>query len=597
MAVTNNTFDKNSYLTFDGTSIRDVIIERLNKEGIFTDQNYQGSNMSALNDIISYTFSTLLYYLNKTSSESMFSESQIYENMNRIVNSLNYKPIGKIGQSVPAKVYTNTLTKGNYTIPRYSYITAGGTPFSFGEDVSFTKLVDGDENITDIDNKYNLKQGLYVEHPTYTATGIDNEIVFLSTKNVDIDHFGIDVYVQRESSDVWEKWDRVSELFTKKSNEKCYEVRYNQNKNYEICFGDDINGSKLRTNDLVSIFYLKIDPDSVSIGSNALAGSIVLGFNSSNYSTILSDTTTNFGTYLTSDTLRYLSLDNDFSSAPYSAEESVDSIRRNAPKTFRTQNRLVTSTDFDTYIRTNFPNILTDTKILNNEEYLETHIKYLYNIGLNKPQLESSILYNQVNFATSCNFNNIYFYGVPKNENQQYLSPSQKSLILESLKDTKVLTSDIVPIDPVYMYIDFYLPTGDINYLDIGTTKLYIYKHANTRRASSAILSDVINTFKKYFSRSVNTLGQKINIYEINSTLLNIDGIASIQTGRTDSTLKIDGLSFLIWNSIYPKLDAKTYSQNINLENFQYPIFKDIANLSNRIVVVENSGFIKSSEF
>ena len=330
MAVTNNLLTKNSYLTFDGTSIRDVIIERLNKEGIFIDQNYQGSNMSALNDIISYTFSTLLYYLNKTSSESMFSEAQIYENMNRIINVLNYKPIGKIGQSVPIKLYTNTLPKGNYTIPRYAYTVVGNTSFSFSDDLSFTKLLDGTENITDLDNKYNLKQGLYVEYPTYTASGIDNEIVFISTKDISIDHFGIDVYVKRDTSDIWEKWDRVSELFTKKSTEKVYEVKYNQNKNYEIRFGDDINGSKLNTNDLVSIFYLKIDPAATSIGTNALVGNGVVAFNSSRYLTILGDTVTNFGTYLTSDNLKYTSLDNEFSSAPYAAEESVDSIRKKA---------------------------------------------------------------------------------------------------------------------------------------------------------------------------------------------------------------------------------------------------------------------------
>lgn len=597
MAVTNNLLNKNSYLTFDGTSIRDIIIERLNQEGIFTDQNYEGSNMSALNDVISYTFSTLLYYLNKTSSESMFSEAQIYENMNRIINVLNYKPIGKIGQSVPLKIYTDTLLKGNYTIPRYASIIAGSTPFSFSEDISFTKLVDGTENITDLDNKYNLKQGLYVEYPKYTASGIDNEIIFISTKNVSIDHFGIDVYVKRDESDVWEKWDRVSELFTKKSTDKSYEVKYNQNKNYEIKFGDDINGSKLNTNDLVYVFYLKIDIESVGIGTKALLGNSIIDFNSSTYQTVLGDTVTSFGTYLTSDTLKFISLDNDFSSSPYSSEESVDSIRKNAPKTFRTQNRLVTSSDFDTFIRMNFSNILTDIRILSNEEYLQNHMKYLYNIGLDSPQLESSILYNQVNFATSCNFNNIYLYLIPKNQDQEYLAPSQKSMVLDSLREMKILTSNVVPVDPVYMYIDFYIPTTKTDFADLGNTKLYVYKKDNTRRASSAIQSDVEEVIRTYFDRSINTLGQKINIYQINASLLNIDGISSIQTSRTDSSEKVDGLSFMIWNSLYPNLDAKTYSQNINLENFQFPIFNNLSNISDRIVIVENSGFIKASDF
>ena len=66
-------FDKNSYVAFDGTSIRDIIVSRLNQGKVFTDQNYQGSNLSALIDIVGITVNTLLYYLNKTSSESIFT--------------------------------------------------------------------------------------------------------------------------------------------------------------------------------------------------------------------------------------------------------------------------------------------------------------------------------------------------------------------------------------------------------------------------------------------------------------------------------------------------------------------------------------------
>ena len=35
-----------------------------------------------------------MFYLNNTSDEALFSEAQIYENMNRVVKSLDYKPVG-----------------------------------------------------------------------------------------------------------------------------------------------------------------------------------------------------------------------------------------------------------------------------------------------------------------------------------------------------------------------------------------------------------------------------------------------------------------------------------------------------------------------
>jgi hypothetical protein len=137
MATTDPLLNKNSYVSFDATSINELIINRLNQNQIFTDQNYQGSNLSSLLDVISYTFSTLLYYLNKTSSETMFSEAQIYENMNRIVKLLNYNPKGKIAQTVG--YYINAaLPQNNYVIPRYSYIKVGATSFSFVKDIYFT---------------------------------------------------------------------------------------------------------------------------------------------------------------------------------------------------------------------------------------------------------------------------------------------------------------------------------------------------------------------------------------------------------------------------------------------------------------------------
>ena len=124
-------FNKNSYVAFDGTSLRDIIIDRLNRGKVFTDQNYQGSNISAIIDVISYSFSNLLFYLNKTSSESMFSEAQLYENMNRIVKLLNYKPVGPQGQTIPIKLTITNIPKGNYIIPKYSYVNVGSTTYSF----------------------------------------------------------------------------------------------------------------------------------------------------------------------------------------------------------------------------------------------------------------------------------------------------------------------------------------------------------------------------------------------------------------------------------------------------------------------------------
>jgi len=594
--------NKNSYVTFDATSLRDLIISRLNQGKVFTDQNFQGSNMSAFLDILSYSFSTLLYYLNKTSSETLYSESQIYENMNRLVKILNYNPVGRLGQSVPFKATASSLLPvQNYIIPRFSYLDVGGTSFSFSNNIQFYKSTNEEEIIDEITNNYLLHQGTFQEYPTYNAIGIENEVVYLSlVDSIYIDHFNIYVFVRRKDTGVWEEWERVPETFLYGPNDNIFQVRFNENKRYEIKFGDDINGRKLKDGDEVAIYYLEIDPDALNIGPNSLNITKIIPFNSVRYNQIISDISVDtLGTYLNENNLQFLTLDNDYPSTFYSDEENVDSIRENASKNFRSQYRLVTTNDYETYIKTNFANLLTDVKISNNDEYLKTHMRYLYSIGLNQPQLDDKVLMNQIKFANSCNFNNLYLYSVPKSENQLYLAPAQKELISNGLQQIKTLTSQIVVMDPVYVYLDFYISQLGVDPApnDLDQTYLLITKTANSRRANSAILADIESVIKNTFNRSTNKLGQIIDIYQLSTTILNIESVQRIQTYREDTKTSVEGISLLIWNYYYPKADAQIYTQNVQLDSFKYPIFNNIENISSRIKIQELTGTIKVADF
>ncbi len=594
-------FNPNSYVAFDGSSIRDLIINKLNQGQVFTDQNYQGSNISALIDIISYSFSTLLYYLNKTSSESMFSESQIYENMNRIVKLLNYNPRGKITQTLSYNIATDILlTPGNYIIPRYSYVDIGGTTFSFNKDIIFTNYTDGSITLQNKTTDFFLYQGKFLEYPLYNATGSNNEVLYLSLGNaISIDNFNIFVYVKSKNTEVWEQWTQSQNLFLNNSTDKVFSVRYNPNKNHEIIFGDDINGKKLNINDEVQVYYLNIDPTSPTVAINALNNLPITLYNSVLYNTIKTDTFPQNGTYLSKDQLSHVLLSNDYASSPYESEESVEDIRNNAPKNFSYQQRLVTTNDFQTYIKSNFDYIISDVYVVNNDDYLKGHIKYLYNIGINYPQLDGTILYNQIKFANSCNFNNVYVYVSPINDSQKYINASQKELILSELEDQKILTSQIIPIDPIYMAFDFYVKssTSSPTISDLNYNKLKIYKKSNTRRSSSGIIADIINLITSTFIKKNVSFGKNVNISELASNISNIDGIEKIQTYRNDTGEYIDGLSLLVWNETYPDLDVNVHNQNLQLQYFQYPYFNNITNLISRIEVVETSGVIQITDF
>ncbi len=208
---------KDAYVAFDGLTIKEKIKDRLDQTGIFTDQNYEGSNLAAINDSIAMSFSLLLYYLNQNSVNGQFSETTVYENMNRIVKELNYNPIGYQTASVSFSMSANNLDAGFYTIPRYSNITVGGINYSLRSDLSFTKASNGTlEKINGIESDSVLYQGTFTEFPIFTPAGTPNEIVYLTVDDtLFVDNFTIDVYVQTDG--VWEKWDKTQSLYLNNS--------------------------------------------------------------------------------------------------------------------------------------------------------------------------------------------------------------------------------------------------------------------------------------------------------------------------------------------------------------------------------------------
>ena len=125
--ATQNTFHNfnlnvDGYAAFDALSLKNLIIKRLNSNDVFTDQNFEGSNISSIIDIIAYAYHVLLFYLNRTSSESTFTNAELYENINKIVKLINYSPVGNQTAILPFQATaTQQLIPETYTIQRYSY--------------------------------------------------------------------------------------------------------------------------------------------------------------------------------------------------------------------------------------------------------------------------------------------------------------------------------------------------------------------------------------------------------------------------------------------------------------------------------------------
>lgn len=585
----------NEYIAFDAVSIREFIRNRLTESGLFTDQYLEGSNLTAITNIVAYSFHTLMFYLNKTASEGMFSEAQIYENINRIVKLINYSPVGI---QTPTLTFTcsadSTLAAGSYTIPRYTFIRVNNSGYAFNKDISFSKTLSSAQSLDSVGGQTLLYQGKWTEYPLYYAQGVNNETVFVAPgSGVLVDHFNIDVYVKNINTNKWEQWERTDSLYLENSTSKKYEVRYNEARNYEIKFGDDINGKKLNFNDVVAVYYLQSLGSSGQIGANELLSLPAVPYNTAQFNLIKADVFSPDLLYLTDTNINTLSFDNANPSTLYTAAESVDSIKKNAPGSFRSQYRLVTGADFENFIKTSFNNIIQDVKVYSNDDYVNNHLRYLYDIGLSAPNQDTRVLYNQIAFSNACNFNNVYVYALPRvtaASTVVYLTPAQKSLIMSSSVSKKTLTSDLIIMDPVYKTLTVGYRTGtetDVN-LIVSQSRLIVKLERTAKLTAYLVQNKVKGIFESFFAAPTLTLGYTVNIVDLTALIKEVPGVENVYTQRLDTGDLVEGVSLVVWNPSYPNNDTTTTTKNFTLKNFQALYFYDLATIADRIVVTSD---------
>jgi hypothetical protein len=597
---------KDSYVAFDAMSLRQLIVDRINEQKVFTDQNFLGSNLASVIDIVAYSYNTLIYYLNKTSSESMFSEAQLYENINRIVKLIDYSPIGFQTSTLSFNCSAERLPQGLFTIPRYSYIVINNIPFSFNEDITFIKTAaNTTESLNEIAQQRLLYQGFYQEYPVYTAAGEDNEIIILNPGTDIVDHFNIDVYVKPKLTNKWEVYTKTPNMFLESGSEKKYEIRLNPNKRYEIKFGNDINGVKLQTGDQVALYYLTSQGQAGEIGPNALTprSNSLIRYNTVIFNQIIEDVFKDQFRYLTAAEIKGLIFENIVSSTPVKLAEEAEDIRKTAPANYRSQYRLVTTNDYEVFTKTNFTNLLADVKCVNNWDYISGYLKYFYDIGITEPSKTERALFNQVQYADSCNFNNVYLIVVPRSASQNfdYVVPAQKELINSSILASKMATTETVFIDPVYKAISIGISSSTLAVdptIDEDICRLEVIKRTSSRRDNQSITNDIVNIFTEYFNRDNVRLGQTVDLRSLTQQILNVDGVETFFTTRTDdSSVRIEGLSLFIWNPIYPDNDKDATTNNIPLKYFEYPFFNNLALLSNKILVTAVSTVFETNEY
>jgi hypothetical protein len=593
---------QNDYIAFDAVTMKDFIVEKLKTNSTFTDQIYDGSNLSSIIEIVAYSYNVLMFYLNTTSAESTFSQASLYENMNKIVNLIGYKPTGRQTSICTINATANSsLPIGNYVLRRYSYVLVDDIQYTFLQDYSFSKETSGDEDITSISDNALLYQGSVEQYPVYTAAGEEFETIPIVVDNI-VDTVNerfiaagsIGVYVKEKATGKYYKYEEVSNLYLAQSYDRVYDLRLNENGNYEVKFGNTVFGRQLEAGDEVVVYYILSDNVAGVISQNEIDGNKIFTYTTNLFETIFADTNTFTGSTLVNTTNSAgILLVNPINSTVPGASESVDEIRKNVPGFVAANLRLVTSKDYTNFYQKNISNIVQSVYVASNREFIDQYINYFYNISVD-PNKVNRVLLNQVNYADSCDFNNVNVFCVPKftntldNKIPEYLSSAFKNLLVDSVDDLKMVCAEVVPRDPIYVAYKLGISnTLPLREAIANSCKLVVVRENNNKIQKDALKLRVVNIIKDFFSPANNTLGQVISLSTLTSNILSVVGIKNVYTYNSAENIRFDGVSFLQWNPLYPEDDISILNQDTTLPFYKFPYLAYPQTIANYIEVVD----------
>lgn len=315
-------------LKIDGLSfpeIRENLKSYLQSQDKFKDYNFDASGLSILLDVLAYNTYYNSFYLNMTMTESFLSTAQRRNSVIQLAKNLNYTPRSVTSAKLKATLTVTPVgTPSTVIVPKYTRFEAvtESNKFTFMTDAAHTFFPNGSgqyklENITLIEGKPIIEK--------YIKDTNDINQRFL-INNTDVDTKTLVVRVINSSSDSTVRvFNRADNVVNVDNNSLIYFLEEVEDGKYQIFFGDDITGVSPVNGNLIYIEYL------ISAGKNA---------NDIQNVTLVTSVED------------VVSIAVEVTTPSYGGDdrEDIERIRFNAPKSFASQNRVVTTEDFTSLI-------------------------------------------------------------------------------------------------------------------------------------------------------------------------------------------------------------------------------------------------------
>jgi len=324
-------------LEFD--QVKTSLKEYLQANSEFTDYNFEGSNLSSILDVLAYNTYITSYNANMVANEVFIDSATLRENVVALARNIGYLPRSRTAARATVSFFVDCTnispTPASITLNKGPVAATSGTfgnsslVFSICEDVT-VPVQDGTARFNDL----YIYEGTLLSAQFTQSSANPNQRFILP--NTGIDSTLIKVKV-RENSGVTggSKYSSQDSLFDINSESKVFFLQEIEDERYEIFFGDGIFGKKLGEGNIADIDYIVSSGD----GGNGVqqfqfAGKLTYSRNANEYNV----------------TSGISLLTTGLQSSGGDTIESVDSIKKFAPRIYASQNRTLTSNDYESLI-------------------------------------------------------------------------------------------------------------------------------------------------------------------------------------------------------------------------------------------------------
>ncbi len=318
-------------LDFD--SIKNQLKTYLQTQTQFKDYNFEGSNMSALLDVLSFNTFQNNFYTNMTMNE-MFLDSAVLKNS--IVShakELNYIPRSRKSAKATVRV---TITDENATdstvvIPQYSTFTANyqGELFTFVTNQTYVARRTAPSVYTA--DSIDIFEGSMLASFQREGFIVDGDgVLRVQLTNDEVDTDSVVVFVDAEETEDRNVFTRANTIYGVKPDDKVFYLEPYLDNRYAVYFGKNEFGLQPEEFEDVRVRY-RICSGELANGASAFSASFIEG------ATIAITTLT--------------------AAAGGLERESMESIRYFAPKSLAVQERAVTTKDYEILLQQAFPDI------------------------------------------------------------------------------------------------------------------------------------------------------------------------------------------------------------------------------------------------